>query len=105
MKKFGLDLIGCLMRYTLITTKKGSYCIRISSLTRYEKGSEPESPLSEITSYHPPPDLHSEPEPPLSEISSPKASNGQRFPCPALLLSISFYGGSRAAAPIGDEVQ
>ena len=37
------------------------------------------------------------------KTSRPKASNGQRFPCPALLFSV-FMGGSRAAAPIGDEV-
>ena len=36
-------------------------------------------------------------------ISSPKASNAQRFPCPALLY-FSLIGGSRAAAPIGDKV-
>ena len=37
------------------------------------------------------------------EISCPKASNGQRFPCPALLFS-ALMGGRRAAALIGDKV-
>ena len=35
--------------------------------------------------------------------SSPKASNGQQFLCPALLFLV-FMGGSRATARIGDEV-
>ena len=34
--------------------------------------------------------------------SSPKASNGQWFPCPALLYLV-LIGGSRAVAPIEDE--
>ena len=38
-----------------------------------------------------------------SKTSFPKASNGQRFPCPAV-PSLVFLGGSRAAAPIGDKV-
>ena len=37
-----------------------------------------------------------------------EASNGQRFPCPALLFFycffFSYFNGSRAAAPVGDEV-
>ena len=43
------------------------------------------------------------------ETSRPKASNGQRFPCPVLLLSLNkiflvFLRESRAAALIGDKV-
>ena len=36
------------------------------------------------------------------KLSSLKATNGQQFPCPALLSP--FMGGGRAAAPIGDKV-
>ena len=39
----------------------------------------------------------------IKVTSRPKASNGQRFPCPSLLFSV-FIGGSRAAALIGDKV-
>ena len=39
----------------------------------------------------------------LTKTSCSKASNGQRFSCPAL-PSLVFLGGSRAAAPIGDKV-
>ena len=45
---------------------------------------------------HPPPTC-------IKVISSPKASNGQRFPCPALLF-FGYHGGSWAAALIGDKV-
>ena len=38
-----------------------------------------------------------------SITSRPRASYGQRFPCPALLFSV-FIGGSRAAVLIGDKV-
>ena len=45
----------------------------------------------------------------LTKTSCSKASNGQRFSCPALLLSLNeivlvFLRGSRAAAPIRDKV-
>ena len=45
----------------------------------------------------------------LTKTSCSKASNGQRFSCPALLLSLNeillvFLGGYNAAAPIGDEI-
>ena len=44
----------------------------------------------------------------LTKTSCSKASNGQRFSCPALLLSLNeivlvFLRGSRAAAPIRDK--
>ena len=44
----------------------------------------------------------------LSITSRPGASNGQQFPCPAVLFFLLFFfsylNGSRAAAPVGDEV-
>ena len=41
--------------------------------------------------------------------SRPGASNGQQYPCPAVLFFLivfffSYRNGSRAAAPVGDEV-
>ena len=41
---------------------------------------------------------------PPRPTSRQKASNGQRFPCPALISFLVFMGGRRAAAPIGDKV-